>query len=142
MLPHLLAARVAAGAELLTHVSSAAWFGDPRLSLQLLDMARLRAIEQRRDLVCASASGPSAIIDARGGIVAMTAPLARGTAAGTVHRRAQRSFYATVGDGFAIACAAVVVLELLSALRRHGRRPPKDGAAPTIELPARKRIGT
>jgi apolipoprotein N-acyltransferase len=142
MLPRLVARRVAAGAQLLVHLSNDAWLGNSPLSLQLLDMARLRAIEQRRDLVHASASGRSAIIDASGDVVAATEARTRATLAGAIHPRAQRSFYGTVGDGFAISCAAVVVLELMSAVRRRRRRPPKPTAPATSDLPPRKKIGT
>jgi apolipoprotein N-acyltransferase len=141
MFPRVAARRVRAGAEFLVSLSDDAWLGDRQLALQRLDAARLRAIEQRRDVIRASTSGPSAVIDAEGTIGAKTEPLTRATLAGTVEPRVQRSFYAMVGDGFAISCAAVVVLELLSGLGRWRRRERKEPAAPVHVLPPKKKIG-
>jgi apolipoprotein N-acyltransferase len=143
MFPGIVARRVRAGAELLVTLSNDSWLGDRQYSLQALDMARMRAIEQRRDVIRASTSGPSAIIDASGAVVASTAPFTRGTVAGEVHRRVQRSFYASIGDGFAIACAAAVVLELLAGLGRWRRRSPAEPAAPAeAALPAKRTFGS
>ena len=143
MFPGIVARRVRAGAELLVNLSNDSWLGDRQYSLQVLDMARMRAIEQRRDVIRASTSGPSAIIDASGDIVASTEPSSRGTASGEVHRRVQRSFYATIGDGFAIACAAAVVLELVAGLGRWRRRPRAEKDAPAeAALLEKKRVGS
>jgi apolipoprotein N-acyltransferase len=141
MFPRIVARRVAAGAEVLVNLSNDSWLGDRQFSRQALDMARLRAIEQRRDVIRASTSGPSAIIDANGVVVAATEPFTRATLTGTVQPRVHPSFYARVGDAFAMACGAVVVLELLAAMRRWWRRP--RGAAPpaVAALPPRKKIG-
>jgi apolipoprotein N-acyltransferase len=138
MFPRIVARRVLDGAELLVSLSDGSRFGDRQLSLQALDMARLRAIEQRRDLIRASTAGPSAIIDARGEVRAITEPFTRATLAGIVHGRAQKSFYAQVGDAFAIGCVIVVVVELGTALLRLRR--PRVPAAP-IASPTRKKIG-
>lgn len=141
MFPRIVARRVHAGAELLVNLSNDSWLGDRQFSLQALDMARMRAIEQRRDLIRASTSGPSAIIDADGNIAAITEPFSRTTLMGEVHPRVARSFYATVGDGFGFACVAAVVLELLWSFGRWRRRPPKVKEPDPMELPPKKRIG-
>lgn len=146
MFPRIVARRVRDGAEILVNLSNDSWLGDRQFSLQALDMARMRAIEQRRDVVRASTSGPSAIIDASGRLVATTEPFSRATLTGDVYPRVQRSFYAQVGDAFAIACAVVVALKLLAAVgrRRRRRSPPPKRAPATPEdaaMPPRKRIG-
>lgn len=144
MFPRVVAERVRAGAELLVNLSNDSWLGDRQFSLQALDMARLRAIEQRRDVVRASTSGPSAIIDATGGVAAMTEPFTRASLGGMVHARTQRTFYAQVGDAFGIGCGVVVMLELLFGLRRYRRTRARtrQAAPPPAELPARKKIGS
>ena len=144
MFPRIVAERVSEGAELLVNLSNDSWLGDRQFSLQALDMARMRAIEQRRDLIRASTAGPSAIIDASGDVRAMTEPFTRGTLAGTVHPRVQRSFYASVGDAFAMCFVAVVVLELLAAINRWRRRPRAEAPpapAAAAAIPPRKKIG-
>jgi apolipoprotein N-acyltransferase len=138
MFPRIVARRVRAGAEVLVNLSNDSWLGDRQFSLQALDMARLRAIEQRRDVIRASTSGPSAIIDARGRVREATEPFTRGTLAGSVNGRAQRSFYAQVGDAFAIGCVLVVVLELGAAVLRM-RRPRVPAAV--VRMPERKKVG-
>ena len=80
-------------------------------------MARLRAVEQRRYLVRASTSGPSAIVDPMGRVVAATAPVSRGTITGTIRASAALTPYARLGDAFGILCAAAVSVALL--LRRR-----------------------
>jgi apolipoprotein N-acyltransferase len=142
MFPRVVAQRVHGGAEILVNLSNDSWLGDRQYALQALDMARMRAIEQRRDVIRASTSGPSAIIDATGEVVASTEPFTRGAMSGEVHRRVAKSFYASIGDGFAIACAVATVLELLAGVRRWWRRPrPKKDAPTEVLLPERKQIG-
>lgn len=53
-------------AELLVNVSDDAWFGDSLAPYQHLQMARMRARETQRDLLRATNTGVTAIIDARG----------------------------------------------------------------------------
>ena len=63
MFGEIAAERVRAGAAYLATLTNDSWLGDRQYAEQALDMARLRAIEQRRYLVRASTSGPSAIVD-------------------------------------------------------------------------------
>src|SRR5262249_47755644 len=72
MLPEIAGRRVAAGATYLVNPSNDSWLADPQYSAQQLDIVTMRAIEQRRYLVRASTSGPSAIIDPYGRIAAAT----------------------------------------------------------------------
>lgn len=116
MLPEVAAERVAQGAVLLVNPSNDTWISDPQYSEQQLDIASLRAIEQRRYLVRASTSGPSAVIDPLGRILARTRPLEPGFALAEVRAVRDVSVYGRVGDLFGGACAAAVAGAL--ALRR------------------------
>jgi len=105
--------RVRAGAGYLVNLANDSWGGEPKYAVQAFDMARLRAVEQRRYLVRASTSGPSAIVDPMGRIVVATAPASRGTIVGTIRSSAVLTPYARLGDAFSILCAAAVSVALL-----------------------------
>ena len=48
---------ISEGAEVLVNLSNDAWFGDPEPALQQLEIASLRAVENRRYLVRAASTG-------------------------------------------------------------------------------------
>ena len=66
MFPDLVRQAVREGAEVLVNLSNDAWFGDAEPARQQLDIATLRAVENRRYLVRAAATGFSAVIDPHG----------------------------------------------------------------------------
>ena len=134
MLPEVAGARVAAGAAYLVNPSNDSWLADAQYSAQQLDIVAMRAVEQRRYLVRASTSGPSAIVDPWGRVQAATPALAQAVVAGTIRPRTGRSPYGRMGDAFAVACALAVAMVLIG--RRVGRwslGPP----GPSVEPPPR-----
>ena len=110
-------ARVREGATLLVNLSNDTWMGSHQFSTIAFDTSALRAVEQRRWLVRASTSGPSAIVDPFGHVVAAGPLAARAVVRGAVAPRTDLSPYARWGDAFAFACAAAT-LALLVAARR------------------------
>jgi len=120
MLPEVAAARVARGAAYLVNPSNDTWIGDPQYTEQQLDIARLRAVEQRRYLVRASTAGPSAVIDSLGRVRARTRALERGLALGEVRAVEEISVYGRVGDLFGGLCAGAVATALLLRRPRAG----------------------
>jgi apolipoprotein N-acyltransferase len=127
-LPHVAAARVAEGAEYLLSPSNDSWVPDAGFAWQQLELAALRAVEQRRYLVRVSDSGPSAVIDPWGRVVAHTDALARDTLVAAVAPTTRRSLYARVGDLFGVACALAVLAGLAAARRRARSARPRPGA--------------
>ena len=69
MFPDVAAARARAGAAYLVDPANDTWL-TPRFSAQQFDIVTLRSVEQRRWLVRASTSGPSAIVDPLGRVTA------------------------------------------------------------------------
>jgi apolipoprotein N-acyltransferase len=125
MLPELVRRRVLAGAEYLLNPSNDTWISERNWSRLTFHMARMRAIEQRRYLVRASTSGPSAIVDPWGRVEIESLPVARAVIAGKLRARNDRTLYARLGDAFALSCVAATGLAVLVGSRRSrgGHRP-------------------
>jgi apolipoprotein N-acyltransferase len=113
MLPEVVGARVAAGAAYLVNPSNDSWTSHPQYAAQQFDIVTVRAVEQRRYLVRASTNGPSAIIDPWGRIQVAAPALSQNVVVGTIRPRTERSVYGRLGDTFALACVACVVVALL-----------------------------
>lgn len=128
MLPELASARTAEGAALLVVPSNDTWIPSRRFAEPLFDIVRLRAVEQRRWLVRASTSGPSAIVDPWGRVQARSEPFTRAMVTGWIRPESVRSVYSQLGDSFAIACLLVAVVALVRT-RRHAPPAPECVAA-------------
>ncbi len=100
------------GADLLVNVSNDGWFGDTAEPYQHLDIARFRALENRRYMVRASNNGISAVINPLGGIADHTQLFTRGALNSSVIRIVNKSVYAIIGDAV-LYCALIVILVML-----------------------------
>lgn len=120
LFPGPVAARVRDGAALLVVLANDSWLGDARYAEQAFDMAVVRAVEQRRFLVRASTSGPSAVVDPAGRVLARSAFSATSVIGGAVEARSARTVYGRAGDAFAWGCVAVAVAAVAG---RAGARP-------------------
>ncbi|MCC6765154.1 MAG: apolipoprotein N-acyltransferase [Deltaproteobacteria bacterium] len=120
-LPHVAAARVAAGATYLASPSNDSWVPNAGFAWQQFDIAAMRAVEQRRFLVRVSDSGPSGVVDPWGRVVAHTDARARATLRATIVPTTAPSLYARAGDAFGVACALVALLGCALAHVRRGR---------------------
>ncbi len=107
-------------AEFLVSVSNDAWFGDSLAPHQHLEMARMRALETGRDLVRATNTGISAIVDWRGRVVGQIAPFVRGSYTGQVQPRTGATPFVREGNRRAVglACLLVIGAPLLRRRRR------------------------
>ena len=119
MLPHFAARRVAEGAAYLVNPSNDSWVPDLKFALHQFDIVSLRAVEQRRYLVRASTSGPSAIVDPWGRVVAATDPFASEVLVGRIRPLTARTFYGRAGDLFGLLCVVGAAAALLVAWRRR-----------------------
>lgn len=120
--PEIIRESVREGATWLVNVTNDAWFGDTVAPYQHLAMARMRTVEFRRPMVRAANSGISAVIDARGEIVARIDLFRREAAVGTIHPRGGKTIYAKMGDLFAISCTIMTIFVLAATgfRRRDG----------------------
>lgn len=122
LFPEIARARVAAGASYLLNLSNDTWINSRKFSAIAFDIGVLRAVEERRYLVRASTSGPSAIVDHLGRVVTQSGQFTREVLAGLVRPNTTRTVYSRVGDVFAVGCVGVVVLALALCLVGVGDR--------------------
>ena len=111
------------GAEVLVNISDDGWYGDTSAPWQHLNMARMRAIENRRWLLRDTNNGVTASIDPYGRVRQSIARHQVGALDAEFGFRDEMTFYAEHGDLFAWACAilglAIVGRSLKASLRRQ-----------------------
>ena len=107
-------------ATLLATVSNDAWFGDSIGPHQHLQMARARALETGRELVRATNTGITALVDARGRVGARLEQFSAASLHGQVTPRAGATPYVRWGDLPALVLCALLLAPCLAA-RRRGR---------------------
>lgn len=117
--PGIIRDSVLGGAQWLANVTNDAWFGDTVAPRQHLAMARMRCVEFRRPMVRAANSGISALIDARGEVVASLGLFRSGVATGEIFPAKVETAYAKTGEIFAISCTIITFL-ILGVLLRGG----------------------
>jgi apolipoprotein N-acyltransferase len=123
--PELVRRIALAGAQVLVNISNDTWYGDSPAASQHLEMARFRAIENRRYLLRATNDGITALIDPYGRVEkqiprhrTMVLP------ANFSYCRGQ-TFYTRRGDVLAWLCVAVagaIVLLVALSFRSRSRR--------------------
>jgi len=125
--PQLVRRVTLAGAQVLVNISNDAWFGPSSAAQQELEMARLRAIENRRYLLRATNDGITVMVDPYGRIEKQIARYQ--TMALPVHFTylAVETFYTRHGDVFAWLCAGLagmmVLVSMLSFRAKRGISP-------------------
>ncbi len=103
----------ARGAQVFINLSNDGWFGDTGAPYQHLNMARMRAIENRRWLLRSTNTGITGSIDPYGRLVAQ-APRNQRLAIDVPYAfRSETTFYTRHGDLFAYLCAIITILALL-----------------------------
>jgi apolipoprotein N-acyltransferase len=101
-------------AALLLTVSNDTWFGASLGPLQHLALARMRALENGRDLIRATNNGVTALVDAHGRVTVQGAQFTREVVRGSVQPRTGLTPYARLGSWPALAIGALMLLALLA----------------------------
>ena len=107
--------------ELLVDLSNDAWFGHGAPARHHLDMVTFRAVESRRFVVRAAATGYSAVIDPRGHIVASSALRHPEVLVASVEPSHARTLYQRWGDAPTWAAALAALIWSLAHARRVRR---------------------
>lgn len=114
--------------NLLINLTNDAWFGDTAEPHQHLSLSVFRAVEHRLDLVRATNTGVSAFIDAAGRVYDQTPVVdphgKHPPAINAINKAAflqAGGLYQMLGDSFAVACVAIVLIFFTIARRRSGK---------------------
>jgi apolipoprotein N-acyltransferase len=124
MYPNLARRAVRQGADVLVNLSNDAWFGDSAPARQQLEIATLRAVENRRYLVRAAATGFSAVIDPHGRTLAQSDFDAWQVLNATVRASHACTPYQRWGDAFAWIVIAGVAAATVRRLFARTYTPP------------------
>ena len=117
--PNLVRQFVRNGATLLINISNDAWFGNTAGARQHLAHARMRAIENNRDLVRVTNSGISALITADGRVVDQLPMFTPAAKIWQAHLNSRETFYTRYGDWFPLVCTLISLMALISSFVRH-----------------------
>ena len=124
--PNLVRQFVDNGAALLINISDDAWFGNSAGAEQHLNHARMRAIENSRDIVRVTNSGISALVTAQGQVVDPLPSFAPASHVWTAETSRAATLYTKYGDWFAISCAIISALAIIASFLYHSRAPEKS----------------
>jgi apolipoprotein N-acyltransferase len=108
-------------ASVLVNVSNLAWFGDSLAPWQHAQMSQMRALETGRMMLRATNTGVTAIIDAKGRMLASLPPFTAGSLSGSIQGYAGSTPYVRWGNAPVLALWALLGAGLLVAGFR--RRP-------------------
>jgi len=107
------------GAGLLINITNDAWFGNTSAPYQHLDMALLRAVENRVFLLRAANTGISAVIDPLGRVLKKTELFTEDVLVANVSiNNEMKTFYTIYGDIFAYVCLFFSGVFIIGALRK------------------------
>jgi apolipoprotein N-acyltransferase len=96
-------------ANILLNVSNLAWYGDSIAIPQHLQISQMRSLETGRPMLRSTNTGATAIIDARGQVVARLETLTRGTLAGEVQGMRGLTPYIRFGNWLWMLLAAMAL---------------------------------
>jgi apolipoprotein N-acyltransferase len=109
------------GAQVFVNISNDGWFGASGAPGQHLNMARMRAIENRRWLLRATNTGITASIDPYGRVVARAPLNERIEVQAPYAIISSTTFYTRHGDWFAYLCVIISIAGLALRVRASGR---------------------
>ncbi len=119
--PELARDYVNSGSDLLVNITNDAWFGNSSAPFQHLEMAVMRAVENRVWLARSANSGISALISPQGKVVAHTRLFEAEMLVDDVYPGAGDSLYRRVGDLLPRLCLAISIVLALAGWRRQRR---------------------
>jgi apolipoprotein N-acyltransferase len=106
-------------ASVLVNVSNLAWFGDSFAPWQHAQMSQMRALETGRMMLRATNTGVTAIIDAKGHILASLPLFTTGSLSGEIQGYAGSTPYVRLGNAPVLALWGVLGIGLLIAAFRR-----------------------
>lgn len=96
-------------ATFLVNVSNDAWFDDSWAPPQHLQMARMRALETERPLLRATNTGMTAIVDAKGNVMAQAPQFQIAAISETIQPRSGNTLYAMTGNWLMVILGGLLI---------------------------------
>ena len=124
----------AGGAEVLFNLSNDGWFGQSAARRQHLNIARMRAAENRRWLLRATNDGITAVIDPAGRIRGSLAPNTRAAYYAGFSYISTQTVYTRFGDWFAALCLLITTLCAVASALPNAKRTETDGSPPAATV--------
>ena len=112
------------GAEVLVNISNDGWYGATAARYQHLLLARMRAIENQRWILRATADGITTSINRAGQITPPLPSFEPGAVTAGFSYSTELGWYARWGDWFWWLCAGISLTLLRRKIARKGRRAP------------------
>lgn len=110
----------AAQADVLLNISNDAWFGQSKAQAQHLNIVRMRAVENQKNLIRATNNGITAIIAPTGEVTQHLKPFTRDYLIANVAANRQLTFYSRYGDTpWLLLFTGMIVLVLVSCYLRE-----------------------
>jgi apolipoprotein N-acyltransferase len=123
--PDVAAGLTREGANVLAVITNDAWYNGTWGPRQHYDIARMRAIENRRPVVRSANSGVTGIIDAYGNSVTELPEMQAGIAVGNVQPATDITLYTSIGDVLpAVSFFFTLLILLLARISRIVRIMP------------------
>jgi len=122
------------GAQVLVNISDDGWYGDTSAPWQHLNMARMRAIENRRWLLRDTNNGVTASIDPYGRVRQSIPRHQVDALAAEFGYRSDITFYTAHGDVFAWICALLALAIVIRSLQITLNRPRSSEPATAHSL--------
>ena len=126
---------VKGGANLLINISNDGYFGHSAAREQHLEIARMRAVENRRWLIRSTNDGITAAIDPAGRIDERIPPYRELVEHMHFAFRSGTTFYTDYGDWFAWGCLLAAAFALVWSQRPHYEREPSRAGLPERPRP-------
>ncbi len=114
--PNLVHKFVRRGAQFLINITNDGWYGETSAPYQHFQMARLRAVENRRYLARAANTGISGFVDPYGRVLASSGLYTEALLWSQVVPRSDITFYTRFGDVFALSCVMIIITAFLFPL--------------------------
>jgi apolipoprotein N-acyltransferase len=121
LFPETQAALTAKGAQFLTQMNNDGWFGNSSGAAELLNMNRLRAIENRRTIARCSNTGISGFIDPFGRLYGQLIPQKEGVHTEGVVLNNELTFFSQHGNWFPKALLVLLVILFLSRFKSFSK---------------------
>jgi len=107
--PNLVRRFVQKGSGLIVNLTNDAWYGNSAAPYQHMNIARWRAVENRRFLLRAANSGISAVVTPAGVVESATRIFEKDICRGSFAFLSERSIYTRFGDFLLVPCVIIMI---------------------------------